>query len=200
MGNDWERNYRSGDAPWDTGSPAPLLVQAVEAGDLPRGRLLEIGCGTGTNARFLAGHGWEVVGVDFAPTAIDLARGQGGDVLYEVLDILAADPPGGPYDAVFDRGCFHVFDRAEDRATFARRVAGALRPGGVWLSLIGSTEGAERGGGPPRRSMRDVAEAVEPELELLSLRSSFADDDAEPAFWSCRSRKRLVPAQPSTRR
>ena len=64
------------------------------------------------------------------------------------FDFLAAPLPDGPFDFVFDRGCFHVFDEPEERARFAAHVVPALASGGLWLSLIGSTEGPARELGP----------------------------------------------------
>lgn len=198
---EWNADYEAGTTPWDSGEPEARLVEAVEAGALPPGRALEIGCGTGTNARYLAGAGWDVTAIDVAPRAIELARERGGGVRYAVHDLLAEAPPGGPYDLVFDRGCFHVFDAAADRARFAERVRDALRPRGVWLTVAGSTEGAPRGGGPPRRSARDLAEAIEPALEVVSLRGGAWEEIPErPAMWACLSRRREQPAQPSTKR
>ncbi len=93
-----------------------------------------------------------------------------------------------------------MFDAPEVRARFAALVAGVLTPGGLWLSLIGSTEGAPRDTGPPRRSAREIASAVEPALEILELRAIHFDLNVEvpPAAWLCLSRVRAVPAQPST--
>lgn len=198
----WETCYRQGELPWDTGVPEPELVQAVEQQLLPTGRALEIGCGTGTNARFLDRHGWQVLAVDVAPTAIERARAGGATgVDFAVHDVLAKPLPRAPFDLVFDRGCFHSFDADEHRATFAERVAAALRPGGLWFSLVGSTEGPWRDHGPPRRSARDIVLAVEPALELIELRAtSFALSDSQPMAWACLARKRQVEAQPSTRR
>jgi SAM-dependent methyltransferase len=203
---DWNESYAAGELPWDTGRPDEHLVELVTAGGLPAGRALEVGCGTGTNALWLAAHGFEVVAVDFAPRAIDRARaraGGAGGCRFEVIDFLAEDPPGGPFDLVFDRGCFHIFDEAAERARFASRVARALAPGGMWLSLVGSTEGPPRESGPPRRSARDVLDAVEPALELVQLRSVTFEalvGGPVPMAWLCLSRRREVPAQPSTRR
>ena len=101
---------------------------------------------------------------------------------------------------VFDRGCFHVFDDAADRARVAEHVAAVLAPDGMWLSLIGSTEGPPRQVGPPRRSLRDIADAIEPHLQIVSLRTAEFRDLPEPAMvWICVSRRRMAPAQPSTR-
>lgn len=200
---DWNEHYASGQTPWDSGEPDPALVEAVEAKTIRPGRALDVGCGTGTNALWLAAHGFDVLGIDVSPLAIDRARARMGGgahaCRFEVLDFLL-DPPQGPFDFVFDRGCFHVFDEPEVRAHFAAIVAAVLAPDGVWLSLIGSTEGAPRETGPPRRSARDIVSAVEPVLEIVQLRSIHFDLnlDVPPAAWLCLSRVRAVPAQPST--
>jgi SAM-dependent methyltransferase len=200
---DWNEHYATGQTPWDSGEPDRSLVETVEAGTIIAGRALDVGCGTGTNAMWLAAHGFAVLGVDVSPLAIDRARAKIGDgtsaCRFEALDFLA-NPPAGPFDFVFDRGCFHVFDAPEVRERFAALVAGVLAPGGLWLSLIGSTEGAARDTGPPRRSARDIANAIEPVLEIVQLRSIHFDLDLEipPVAWLCLSRVRAVPAQAST--
>ena len=98
---------------------------------------------------------------------------------------------------IFDRGCFHVFDEPDERRRFAAHVADALAPGGLWLSLIGSTEGPPREVGPPRRSAREVTLAIEPALEIVELRSAeFRGNNAKA--WFCLSRQRTMPAQPSS--
>jgi hypothetical protein len=108
---------------------------------------------------------------------------------FAALDFLAASPEG-PFSFVFDRGCFHVFDEPEERARFAAQVAAVLAPGGLWLSLIGSTEGPSREIGPPRRSAREVALAIEPALEIVELRAAEFRDRGAKA-WFCLARRRL---------
>jgi methyl halide transferase len=203
--HDWDASYRGGDLPWDTGAPDPQLVEFVESLVPGSGSALEVGCGTGTNALWLAKQGFEVLGIDVAPTAIEQANAKaaGADsVRFACLDFLKDDVPGGPFDFVFDRGCFHVFDDAGDRALFAERVAGVTAPGGVWMSIIGSTEGPPRDFGPPRRSARDVVGAIEPVLEIIELTDVELDADLpSPArAWVCVAGRREVPAQPSTER
>jgi hypothetical protein len=117
---------------------------------------------------------------------------------FAALDFLAETPEGGPFQFVFDRGCFHVFDEPDERQLFAAQVAAILAPGGLWLSLIGSTEGGPRDVGPPRRSAREVILAIEPALEILELRSAEFHDHGANA-WFCLSRRRTTPAQLSTR-
>ena len=63
----WNESYASGEPlPWDTGTPDPLLVEMIESRAIAPGRTLEVGCGTGTNAIFLAQHGFDVLGVDIS--------------------------------------------------------------------------------------------------------------------------------------
>ena len=71
----WNDSYASGEPlPWDTGTPDPMLVELIEARAITLGRALDVGCGSGTNAIYLAEHGFEVVGVDISPVAIENAR------------------------------------------------------------------------------------------------------------------------------
>ena len=147
-------------------------------------------------------HARPVLGIDISEVAVEKARVKAqGRCRFEVVDFLAAAPAGGPFDFVFDRGCFHVFDGKAERTRFAENVAAQLVEHGLWLSLIGSTEGAARDQGPPRRSARDVMNAIEPSLEIVELRATeFTACDEHLRAWLCLSRKRAVAAQPSTRR
>ncbi len=203
---EWNDRYRTGTTPWDLGAPDPHLVELWGAGRIAAGRALDIGCGAGSDARWLAEQGFQVVGIDLAPLAIERARGapppSAGSVEFHCLDFLKEPVPSGPFDLVFDRGCFHVFDAAEDRARFAARVAELLAPGGRWVSVLGSTEGPPREEGPPRRTARDVALAVEPVLALEELRASRfrVAGPGTPSAWLCIATRRSEPAQPSTRR
>jgi len=203
----WDERYASGDVPWDVGVPDEHLTGFVESLGPGRRRALEIGCGTGTNALWLAGRGWEVVAVDLSPLAVERARAKapaGVSCTFQRLDFLEEAAPGGPFDLVFDRGCFHVFDEPGERRRFAERVASLLAPRGLWLSLVGSTEGPARQEGPPRRSARDVMAAIEPALEIVELRRiafqlARAGPQA-PLAWFSLARHRELPAQPGTRK
>jgi hypothetical protein len=133
--------------------------------------------GYGDDSLWLAERGFDVLGIDIAPLAVERANAKlnGRDLgcSFATLDFLAASPDGGPFRFIFDRGCFHVFDEPEERARFSARVAAALAPGGLWLSLVGSTEGPPREVGSPRRSAREVILAVEPALEILGEEHGF---------------------------
>jgi SAM-dependent methyltransferase len=207
---DWNVHYAAGKAPWDTGQPEPELVELILQRGMPAGRALEIGCGTGTNALWLAARGFDVHAIDVAPLAIERARAKlaevtlaRGNATFEVRDFVnGPELHRGNFQFVFDGGCFHVFDDPRDRESFADRVAKLLAPGGLWLSLSGSTEGAARDFGPPRRSARDLIGAIEPALEILELRAfefTGLKFEVPPKAWRCLSRRREMPAQPSSR-
>ena len=197
----WNESYATGQLPWDTGQPEPLLVDFVTSGAVTPGPTLEIGAGTGTNAIWMAERDFDVLGIDVSPLAVERAHAKmNGRALrcrFAARDFLASPPPDGAFQFVFDRGCFHVFDEPGERQRFATNVAAALAPAGLWLSLIGSTEGPEREFGPPRRSAREITLAVEPALEIVELRSAEFHGHSAKA-WFCLSRRRTIPAQPST--
>ena len=108
-----EDYYRAGKPPWDTGVTPPELVALVEGpGALSPGRALELGCGTGTNATYLARHGWEVVAVDLIDRAIRRAR-EKVDAAGVEVQLLCGDATRldeldvpGPYDLFFDLSCY----------------------------------------------------------------------------------------------
>ncbi len=206
--NQWDDRYAAGPLPWDTGEVCMHLRGYVERAGVPAGRVLEIGCGTGTNAVYLASLGVDVVATDVSPRAVERARQRAAEagVVIElaVVDYLSQDAPGGPFALIFDRGVWHVFDAAADRERYAARVSRQLAAAGRWLSVSGSTEGPARETGPPRRSLRDIATDIEPHLELVEVaRTRFSAEDDGPgqsAAWRFLAGKRELPAQPSTQR
>jgi SAM-dependent methyltransferase len=194
--DEWEARYVDGELPWDTNHADSHLVDLMASRPLRPGRALEIGCGTGTNAVWLAKQGFTVTACDIAPTAItragERAREAGVIVSWHTGDFVADGAPGNAFDFAFDRGCFHSFDEADARARFARRVHDLLTEDGLWFSLIGSTDGPPREVGPPRRSARDIAFAIESHFEILSLTAALFDSDRPPAAraWKALMRKR----------
>ncbi|HXQ63163.1 MAG TPA: class I SAM-dependent methyltransferase [Acidimicrobiales bacterium] len=124
--------YRHGRPRWDSAEPHPALRQVI-AGRRP-GRVLDLGCGTGTDAAFLAAQGWDVVGVDFVPEAIAEARektvGGGPPPRFVVGDVTRLRHAGivGPFDLILDTGCFHGI-AAGRRGAYAAEVAAVCAPG-----------------------------------------------------------------------
>ena len=192
----WEERYRTGNTPWDIGRPDVNLIDMVTKRPIPVCKALEIGCGAGSNAVWLARQNFEVTATDVSELAIQKAEERasdaGVDCTFLVADFLNDKVPGAPFGFVFDRGCFHSFDSDEEGKQLAENVDWHLGKDGLWLSLIGSTDGPPREVGPPQRSARDIVIAVEPYFEILSLDSSHFDADSPepPRNWVCLMRKR----------
>jgi SAM-dependent methyltransferase len=151
--------YRTGRAPWDTGITPPEVVDLIEGPDaLTPGRALDLGCGTGTNVRYLAEHGWESVGVEADARAYDAARDriEGLERVSVFLgDVTRLDrvPIDGSFDLVLDIGCYHSIP-ARHRDAYAHGVALRANEGAhlfVWAFARG---GWTRPGVTPRE-MRD---------------------------------------------
>lgn len=137
----WNLRYLFGQPPWDTGVTPPELVELVESGEAPPGRALDIGCGTGTNAIYLAQHGFDVVGVDIAWLAIRRARRKarraGAAIAFHTgaavrLGTADGPPLGDPFDLAVDIGCVHSLPPA-DLPAYAAMLGRALREGGLYL-------------------------------------------------------------------
>src|SRR5205823_4770937 len=98
----WENRYRAGERPpWDTGRVSAELVRRLTQFPVPPGRAVELGCGTGTNAVWLAQHGFEVTAIDISPTAIaqaeQSARGAGVAVRFLAADVTELPDLGLPF-------------------------------------------------------------------------------------------------------
>jgi SAM-dependent methyltransferase len=155
MGFEWA--YRSGELPWDIGRPQPAIVRLAEEGAI-EGTVLDVGCGTGENALYVASRGLDVVGVDAAPTAIEraCAKATERDVRAEFLvaDALALDGLGRTFDVAIDCGLFHTFSDA-DRIRFERSLHATLRPGARYFLLCFS-EHQPGDIGPRRVTEREI--------------------------------------------
>ncbi len=192
--------YKAGTTPWDIGRPDFNLIDMVTKRPIQKCKALEIGCGSGTNSIWLAQKGFTVTGVDVSEIALQNARENsskdGVGCTFLLIDFFQQDVNGMPFGFVFDRGCFHSFDSDEVRRKFSEKVANHLEEGGLWLSIIGNADGlphgATRQAGPPRRSARDIAVAVERAFEILSLYASHFESDHPnpPGAWVCLMRKR----------
>jgi SAM-dependent methyltransferase len=140
--------------PWDTGIPAPELVRAVA--HRPPGRALDLGCGTGTNVRYLAEHDWQVTGVDFVPAAIAQARRRlrSWPVDLRVADVTRLgelDFPG-LFDLALDMGCFHSLT-SEGQGRYALGLERWMKPGSIYLLYAWQPAPSGQGRGLPREAV-----------------------------------------------
>ncbi|MGW0086198.1 class I SAM-dependent methyltransferase [Streptomyces sp. NPDC003393] len=127
----WDEMYRSRDQIF-SGIPNPVLV--TEIADLPPGRALDVGCGEGADALWLARRGWQVTAVDISATALQRAATSATDVQDRVAwiraDLNTTPPPAGPFDLV----SIHYFPlRRQAGHTTLHRLLDAVAPGGTLL-------------------------------------------------------------------
>ena len=147
----WDLAYRDGDhlEHWEPLEVPTELVEALQSGLVRRGQTaLDIGCGAGSEAVFLAARGIAVIGVDASPVALELARRRAEEanvvVDWRLGDAVHLPLRDNSVDFALDRGCFHIISRRR-RRQYAREAARVLRPGGAML-LRGARDDDEEAG------------------------------------------------------
>jgi 2-polyprenyl-3-methyl-5-hydroxy-6-metoxy-1,4-benzoquinol methylase len=138
------------DIPWNFETPPAIFEDFVESGKITPCRTIDLGCGTGNYAIYLAEKGFDVTGVDFSSSAIELARNRasqkGLDCTFIVANILSnVEEVSPPFDFVYDWELLHHIYPA-DRETYLGNVHRLLRPGGSYLSVFFSEENDHFGG------------------------------------------------------
>jgi SAM-dependent methyltransferase len=136
----WEWMYLFKRTPWDTGVTPPEIVSAIASGKVPIGRALDLGCGTGTNAIYLAQQGFSVTAIDVSRRAIALARSKtrsaqlSDRVRYERGDVtlMRRWVLGQSIDFAYDIGCLHSL-KAAARQRYVAALTGVLRPGAIYM-------------------------------------------------------------------
>jgi SAM-dependent methyltransferase len=165
---DWNRRYAEVESVWSL-TPNRFLV--AEAADLRPGRALDLACGEGRNAIWLAERGWLVTAVDYSDVAIEKARqraaGERVAVDLHVQDLLAFEPDRRAYDLVL---VLYVQIPAAERRQVLAMAAEALAPAGTLLlvghDLLNATEGV---GGPSDPSVLYTPDDIVAELPGLEI-------------------------------
>jgi SAM-dependent methyltransferase len=185
----WDSAYRGGGKPgWDTGRPSTDLKAAVEDGSLKPCRALELGCGTGTNAIYLAQQGFDVTAIDIAPTALavaeEKAKAAGVKVRWLLADVLAP-PKLPPADLVYDRGCYHGVRRT-NAAEYVATVKGLTKPGSRVLIQAGNANEPPPHYGPPRVKESELRADFSDSFDFEWLRETRFDttDPARTGAWA----------------
>lgn len=152
--------------PWDIGRPQPAFLALAEAGAI-RGRVLDVGCGTGEHTLLAAGLGLDATGVDLASLALGTAERKARDrnraARFRRHDARNLAELGESFDTVLDCGLFHIFT-AGDRAAFVDGLRSVLVPGGRYF-MLGCSDRQPVEGWP---SVHRVTEG--------EIRSTFVDD------------------------
>jgi SAM-dependent methyltransferase len=172
LGSDfWEGRYQEGTTRWDIGQPAPPLISLLQSDQAPKpGRLIALGCGRGHDALWFAANGFDVVGVDFAPSAIaackDAAAASGLPARFLQRDIFDLVDLAGQFDYVLEHTCFCAI-APEQRQDYLRVVRDLLAPGGEFIGLFWAHP---RPGGPPYgTSLAEIRTLFSPDFEVSHL-------------------------------
>jgi SAM-dependent methyltransferase len=169
--------------PWDIGRPQPAFRALADAGAI-RGRVLDVGCGTGEHVLMAAGLGLAATGVDLAATALRTARDKAVDrglsarFLLEDARMLAT--LGETFDTVLDCGLFHIFS-GDDRVAFVDSLHAVLVPGGrCFLLCFSDRQQDGRWPSVHRVSRGDLAEAFADGWRVDALDEATIDITTDP--------------------
>jgi SAM-dependent methyltransferase len=183
-----------GSPPWDLGRPQHVVVELAEAGEIV-GSVLDVGCGTGEHALYLAERGHDVLGIDTASRAIDLARAKaadrGLDAAFEVGDALRVHELGRTFDTAIDIGLFHTL-ADEERPIYVGSLREALAPDGRAFVLCWS-ERNPWGFGPRRVTQMELLGTFERGWDVRIVSSAFESRFPEPIHaWLTIARRTLA--------
>lgn len=165
----WDRRYSASELIW---SATPNATLAGEVADLPPGRALDLGCGEGRNAIWLAEKGWQVTAVDFSAVGIEKARQlaatRGVEVKWDVANLTEYHlEPAAAYDLVF---LTFIHLARKDFVGLLRKAEDALAPDGRLIVIGHDSSNLTEGVGGPQDpnvlySHQDVAQAV-PDMSI----------------------------------
>jgi len=176
----WDIAYLTGLAPWDSDEPTEELVKMVEKGVVKPCKVLDIGCGTGTNIVFLASKGFEAHGLDISKIALlkasRKAAAKGVKCFFHHLDFRDADKVSelGTFDLAIDVGCYHSLPHGADRIKYINSLNRVLKKGGeylLWCFVKGSW-------GPPGVDESEIEKNFRENYNILERRrinTSFRD-------------------------
>jgi len=137
--------YRFGKPPWIIDQAQPDLIAAAEKGEVRGPTVLDIGCGDGGNAIYLASHGFDVTGVDVSSKAIRIAKQKASeaevDVTFMTLDALEIETLDKRYDTIIDIGLFHNLKGDSER--YVRALSDVCVSNGQLLMMCFSDQAGE---------------------------------------------------------
>jgi len=144
----WDRRYEGRELVW-TAEPNRFLVAEAEA--LAPGRVIDLACGEGRNAIWLAERGWQVVGADFSEVGLrkarELANRRGVNVEWVAADLLDYRPDPRAFDLVL---VFYLQVPTAQRRPILQAAAEAVAPGGTFLLVAHDSTNLEHGHGGPQ--------------------------------------------------
>ena len=170
----------TGRPPWDIGRPQPAFVALARAGAF-RGRVLDVGCGTGEHAVLAAQLGLDVTGIDLDEAALRIAERKLAErgLTARFLQVDArrlTELDGEPFGTVIDCGLFHILDGA-DRAEYVHGLGSVLRPWGRYFVLCYSDAQQDV---PDRVSLGDILDAFTTGWRIDSIEPATVDTNVHP--------------------
>ena len=193
---DWEKYYSEvsvEEMPWFHEAVDADLLSGLDRHGLTGGSALDLGTGPGIDAMALASMGFDVTATDISGSAVkkaqSLAAVKGLSVKF-VRDDVRTSTLTGPFDIIFDRGCFHTM-QPEERGAYIKTVEGLLRPGAyLFLKCFSHKETMEEG--PYRFSPEDIREMFREGFTVLSIEESvfYGTLDKPPLALFCVMKRR----------
>jgi SAM-dependent methyltransferase len=198
--DDIYENMSLDEIPWNMETPPAPLVELVDSGKVQPCKAIDLGCGAGNYAIYLASRGFEVTGVDYSPTAIRIAREnaktKGVKCDFLVSDVVEEqDMLRQSWDFAYDWGLLHhIFP--EQRLKYIKNVHRILNPKGKYLSVCFSEKDTGFGGSGKYRKSRlgttlyfsnenELRELLEPYFEIIDLRTLQISGKFEPRTFNC---------------
>jgi SAM-dependent methyltransferase len=198
--DDVYKNISLDEIPWNMETPPAPLVELVDSGKVQPCKAIDLGCGAGNYAIYLAGRGFEVTGVDYSPTAIRIAR-ENAKTKGVKCDFLVAnvvkklDMLRQSWDFAYDWELLHhVFP--EQRLKYIKNVHRILNPKGKYLSVCFSEKDTGFGGSGKYRKSRlgttlyfsnenELRELFEPYFVIIDMRTVQIGGKFEPRMFNC---------------
>ena len=173
----WNKRYLEQDYPWEEKIPSQELESLLKSYASHDSKILEVGCGLGTNALHMANLGYEITATDLSEESIRLAKArltQTDNPQFAQLDFINQKLEN-KYDIFFERGFLHSFFNQESLNIFAQLASQALNDNGIWITISGNADNPDnleerKKNNFPRLSLRNISNAVEPYFEILEIK------------------------------
>ena len=152
-------SYRFGFAEWDINAAQPDLIRLVDKGLLKGKTILDIGCGSGDNAIYLASKGFKVTGLDYSKTGIEEAKKRSKrkqfDIHFRVHDAFRLTDLNQQFDIILDYGLYHNI-KPQDLAAYVKNLGSVTRKGGQLILQCFSCKSEPRNFGPRQISEQEI--------------------------------------------